>query len=158
MHPDNQLFIGIIWDKSVYVYKMLPFCTEVCTNYFLSCSRYSSMDHQQWYLLHYLDDFILVADSKQQAEEQKQILVSTCERLGIPLEFSSTDLTFLELKWTQWPGRYAYPKINRLNSKRNYVRPCKQYLSEGQLQRRHSSPSQDCFNLRQKLFGLEGPF
>ena len=49
---------------------------------------------QQLYLqtiLHYLDDFILVADSKQQAEEQKQILVSTCERLGIPLELSKLE-------------------------------------------------------------------
>jgi len=63
--------------------------------------------HQQWYLLH---DFILVADSKQQAEEQKQILVSTCEKLGIPLEFSSTDLTFLGIEVDTMARQIRLPK------------------------------------------------
>ena len=74
-------------------------------------------------LLHYLDNFILVADSKQQAEDQKQILVSNCARLGVPLELSklegpSTCLTFLGIEvdldltihstWMIKEGKYTY--------------------------------------------------
>ena len=51
-------------------------------------------------ILHYLDDFILVAGSLAEANVQKEILVSTCSALGVPLEPTklegpSTCLTFL---------------------------------------------------------------
>ena len=106
MRPDDQLFLGIIWDKSVYIDKMLPFGLRYAPIIFSAIA-----DVLQWIFinngistpLHYLDDFILVADSKQQAEKQKQTLVSTCERLGISPELSklespSTCLTFLGIE------------------------------------------------------------
>ena len=106
VHPDDQLFLGILWEKTVYIDKMLPFGLRSAPIIFSAVA-----DALQWVLinngisrlLHYLDDFILVADSKQQAEDQKQILVSTCERLGVPLELSklegpSTCLTFLGIE------------------------------------------------------------
>ena len=91
VHPDDQLFLGILWDKTVYIDKMLPFGLRSTPIIFSAVA-----DALQWVLinngiprlLHYLDDFILVADSKQQAEDHKQILVSTCARLGVPLELS----------------------------------------------------------------------
>jgi len=75
VHPDDQLFLGIIWDKSVYIDKMFPFGLRSAPIIFSGVA-----DALQWIfinngisrLLHYLDDFILVADSKQQAEEQKK--------------------------------------------------------------------------------------
>ena len=40
-------------------------------------------------ILHYLDDFILVAGYLAEANDQKEILISTCSALGIPLKPTS---------------------------------------------------------------------
>ena len=67
VHPDDQLFLGILWDKTVYIDKMLPIGLRSAPIMFSAVA-----DALQWVLinngiprlLHYLDDFILVADSK----------------------------------------------------------------------------------------------
>jgi len=41
--------------------------------------------------LHYLDDFIRVASSKTLAASQKQSLISTWEKLGVPMEVSKLE-------------------------------------------------------------------
>ena len=61
------------------------------------------MDRGITRLLHYLDDFVFVAESKEAAEKKKQLLVSIWEELGIPLEPSklegpATCLSFLGIE------------------------------------------------------------
>jgi len=55
------------------------------------------------HLLHYLDDYIFLASSEEEANSQKSQFISTCSRLGVPLEMSklegpATCLTFLGIE------------------------------------------------------------
>jgi len=55
------------------------------------------------HLFHYLDDYIFVASSEEQANSQKSQFISTCPRLGVPLEMPklegpATYLTFLGIE------------------------------------------------------------
>lgn len=106
VHPDDQPLLGILWNNKIYIDKMLPFGLRSAPIIFSAVA-----DALQWILikqgianlLHYLDDFILVAKSSSLAEVQKQILTTTCEMLGVPLEPSklegpTTCLTFLGIE------------------------------------------------------------
>jgi len=85
---------------------MLPFGLHSAPKIFSAVA-----DGLQWilvqksvtHLLHYLDDFILVAASVDQAMTQKSTLISNFHRLRVPLELSkmegpSTCLTFLGIQ------------------------------------------------------------
>ena len=106
VHPSDQLLLGIGWNDRIYIDKMLPFGLRSAPIIFSAVA-----DALQWILikqgipklLHYLDDFILIAKVPAIAENQKQILISTCKRLGVPLEPSklegpTTCLTFLGIE------------------------------------------------------------
>ena len=85
---------------------MLPFELRSASKIFSAVA-----DALQWMLsqrgisnlLHYLDDFIFVAASMDQAVSQKSILVDSFQHLGVPLEPSklegpTTCLTFLDIQ------------------------------------------------------------
>ena len=81
------------------------------------------INHGMNYLLHYLDDFILVADSVDRARSDRHILISVSERLGVPLEPSklegpSTCLSFLgiEVDTESLLLRLPSDKLNKLRS------------------------------------------
>lgn len=106
VHPEDQPLLGIRWDGRTYVDRVLPFGLWSAPKIFTAVA-----DALQWILLergctpslHYLDDYILVAESRPEAESQKQILVSTWASLGVPLEPSKlegpvTCLTFLGIE------------------------------------------------------------
>ena len=70
-------------------------------------------DTIQWILvqkiLHYLDDFIFVSGSFEEANSQKQLLIDTFKALGVPLETSklegpATCLTFLGIEFDSFPS------------------------------------------------------
>ena len=106
VHPHDQHLLGVSWQDSYYVDRMLPFGLRSAPKIFSAVA-----DGLQWImvqngisnLLHYLDDFILVADSVEHAITQKSILISSFHHLGVPLELSklegpSTCLTFLGIE------------------------------------------------------------
>ena len=94
------------WESAVYIDKALPFGLKSARKIFSAVA-----DAVQWILynkgiqkrLHYSDNFILVAESLQLAERQKDILLSMFQKLNIPMEESklegpSTCLTFLSIE------------------------------------------------------------
>lgn len=106
IHPHDQHLLGISWKDSYYVDRMLPFGLRSAPKIFSAVA-----DALQWILtqrgisnlLHYLDDFIFVAASVDQAVSQKSMLISSFQHLGVPLELSklegpSTCLTFLGIE------------------------------------------------------------
>ena len=106
VHPHDQHLLGVRWKDSFYVDRMLPFGLRSAPKIFSAVA-----DGLQWiivqkgitHLLHYLDDFILVADSMEQAITQKSTLISNFHHLGVLLELSklegpSTCLTFLGIE------------------------------------------------------------
>ena len=106
VHPQDQLLLGVKWNDSYYVDRMLPFGLRSAPKIFSAVA-----DGLQWILtqrgitnlLHYLDDFVFVAASVDQAVSHKSILVSSFQQLGVPLETSklegpTTCLTFLGIQ------------------------------------------------------------
>ena len=131
IHPEDQHLLGIQWNDSVYVDRMLPFGLRSAPKIFSAIA-----DAAQWVLknmgvtlsLHYLDDFILVAKSTAEATQQKHLLVSQFERLGIPLEPAklegpTTCLTFLgiEVDTVALQLRLPGPKLSEV---RRCLRQC----------------------------------
>jgi len=106
VHPEDQYLLGVQWESSVYVDKVLPFGLSSAPKIFSALA-----DALQWILhnngvtkgLHYLDNYILVAKDHQSALSQKVTIISTFERLGVPLEISKLEgptrcLTFLGIE------------------------------------------------------------
>ena len=106
VHPQDQRLLGIQWEDTVYINRMLPFGLRSAPKIFLAVA-----DTLQWILstkgithsLHYLDDFIMVTDSIGKAHFQKDTFTSAFDSLGVPLEYfmlegPSTCLTFLGIK------------------------------------------------------------
>ena len=129
VHPDDQSLLGVLWDGRIYIDKMLPFGLRSAHIIFSAVA-----DVLQWILiqkhipklLHYLDDFILVAKSLSLAEEQKQSLVSTCSVLGVPLEPSklvgpATCLTFLGIEIDTIALQIRLPEDKLINLRRELL-------------------------------------
>lgn len=126
VHRDDQLLLGLRWRGTVFIDKVLPFGLRSAPKIFTALA-----DGVQWVLgrhgisrsLHYLDDFVFVADSQAEAERQKQTLVSVFGSLGVPLETSklegpSTCLTFLgiEVDTVALQLRLPEKKLERLTT------------------------------------------
>ena len=94
VHPQDKHLLGVQWESAVYIDKALLFCLRSAPKIFSAVA-----DAVQWILynkgiqkgLHYLDDFILVAESLQLAERQKDILLSMFQKLNIPMEESKLE-------------------------------------------------------------------
>ena len=106
VHPQDQHLLGVKWENTVYIDKVLPFGLRSTPKIFSAV-----VDGVQRILhnngiqrgLHYLDDFILVAENLQLAERQKDILLSIFGKLNIPIEESKLEgplpcLTFLGIE------------------------------------------------------------
>ena len=106
IHPEDQGLLGIKWEGEFYTDKALPFGLRSAPKIFTAVA-----DALQWILankgiknlLHYLDDFIFVSKSKEDAMANKQILLHTFSELGVPLEPSklegpATCLSFLGIE------------------------------------------------------------
>ena len=106
VHPEDQHLLGIQWQGLVYIDKVLPFGLRSAPKIFSAVA-----DVVQWTLydngitngLHYLDDFILVAENMHSALREKDTLLSIFGKLNIPIKISklegpSSCLTFLGIE------------------------------------------------------------
>ena len=94
IHPQDQQLLGVQWRGEVFIDGMLPFGLRSAPKIFSAVA-----DALQWILpfkrvthsIHYLDDYIMVSDSIDKALTQREILTSTFEPLGVPLEYSKLE-------------------------------------------------------------------
>ena len=106
IHPHDQFLLGVQWEGTVYTDRALPSGLRSALKIFSAVA-----DALHWILvqkgvnnlLHYLDDFIFVAESLDEAKKNMQILVTTFASLGVPLETSKLEgparcLTFLGIE------------------------------------------------------------
>ena len=129
VHPHDQVLLGVEWDGAIFTDMALPFGLRSAPKIFSAVA-----DALQWILvhkgiktiLHYLDDFILVASSLAEANAQKKILLATCSALGVPLEPTklegpSTCLTFLGIEFDTVALQLRLPvdKLSRLKTELN---------------------------------------
>ena len=106
VHPQDRYLLGMQWEGSTYIDLALSFWATLSTYSFSAVA-----DSIQWILfqkglkiLHYLDDFIFVSGSFEEADYQKQLLIDTFKTWGVPLETSKlegpvTCLTFLGIEF-----------------------------------------------------------
>ena len=89
IHPHDQPLLGVQWRGITYTDSALPFGLRSAPKIFSAVA-----DALQWILvqkgvnnlLHYLDDFIFVSKSSDEAKRKMGTLVSTFASLGVPLE------------------------------------------------------------------------
>ena len=106
IHPEDQALLGVQWEGIIYTDQALPFGLRLAPKIFSAVA-----DALHWIvrkkgvknLLHYLDDFIFVSDSLEEASINKQIVVDVFNYLGVLLEQSKlegpvTCLKFLGIK------------------------------------------------------------
>ena len=64
VHPEDQPLLGILWNNKVYIDKMLPFglrSAPIIFSVVADALQWILIKHGIPKLLHYLDDFILIA-------------------------------------------------------------------------------------------------
>ena len=106
IHPEDQGLLRIQWEGEFYTDKALPFELHSAPKIFTAVAN-----ALEWILsnkgiknlLHHLDEFIFVSKSKEDAMANKQILLHTFSKLGVPLEPSklegpATCLSFLGIE------------------------------------------------------------
>ena len=124
IHPHDQPLLGVQWRGITYTDSALPFGLRSAPKIFSAVA-----DALQWilvqrgvnYLLHYLDDFIFVSKSSDEAKRKMGTLVSTFASLGVPLEPTKLEgpancMTFLgiELDTATLQLRLPNDKLQRL--------------------------------------------
>ena len=125
IHPHDQFLLRVQWEGIVYTDRALPFGLRSAPKIFSAVT-----DALHWILVqkginnllhYYLDDFIFVAKSPDEAKKNMQILVTTFASLGVPLETSKLEdparcLTFLgnELDTVTLQLRLPNDKLQRL--------------------------------------------
>ena len=121
--PNDQHLLGIQWEDYIYIDRMLPFGLRSAPKVFSAIA-----DTLQWiliqqgikHILRYLDDFILIASSLDQAHSDKAF-----HQLSVPLELSklegpSVRLPFLGIEVDTEALIYCFPPISCRDCSRNY--------------------------------------
>ena len=107
VHPDDRHLLGMLWDESLYVDTVLPFGLRSAPKIFSAISdslEWILRQHGIQYVVHYLDDFLTIgAPNANECQQNLKVLVSTCEKLGLPLAIEKIEgpvsaLTFLGIR------------------------------------------------------------
>ena len=125
VNPEDHHLLGVKWGGAIYVDTVLPFGLWSAPKIFSAVADAAQWVLVQWMeksdLLHYLDDFILVSRQPKEAKAARQVLESTFQDLGIPLEPSKLEgpsncLTFLgiEVDTLDLQLRLPLEKLSRL--------------------------------------------
>ena len=128
-NPDDQPLLAVEWANRIYIDRALPFGLRSAPKIFSAVAdaiQWILQHHGISNLLHYLDDFIFVANNFVEAETYKHILIHTWADLGVPLELSklegpSTCLTFLgiEIDTVTMQARLPREKLSSLKQELN---------------------------------------
>ena len=104
VHPADRHFLAMNWNAHVFIDTCLPFGFRSIPKLFNVLADFLSWILEQkgtCPLLHYLDDFLLIASPKSSAcSNNLQVILEVCSHLGIPLarekiEGPTKTLTFL---------------------------------------------------------------
>ena len=128
IHPDDYNLLGMQWKGLDYYDRCMPMdCSSSCLTFETFSTGVEWFAHQITFILHLLDDFLLVAPSAQLGQQQLDLLLSLCSYLGIPMAPEktcgpSTTLSFagIELDSILLEARLPIDKISK----------CKTLISE----------------------------
>ena len=94
IHPRSRPYLRFVWDQKDYQFKALCFglCTapQVFTRVMTSVA---TLCHKQGIRLHrYLDDWLIVAESRQEIESARDWTIQLAEHLGLLINWEKSDL------------------------------------------------------------------
>ena len=125
VHPDDRPLLGMHWKGNLYIDMALPFGLRSAPKIFTALA-----DALLWILetygvdgIHYLDDFLIFADSEEECEEALQLALRVFARLGVAVAVHKTDgpsyrITFLgiELDTVKEELRLPEEKLKKLQA------------------------------------------
>ena len=103
VHPAGQHLLGVEWQGSAYIDRVLPFGLRSAPIIFTAMADGVTWAFQQegiTNVVHYLDDFLLWAEAGEDMSTPLQTAVALCNQLDLPtvpekVESPTTVLTFL---------------------------------------------------------------
>jgi len=93
-HP-HQAFMSFQWEGKKYVFQVLPFRMRTLP-WLLTCFVQATVHHlccQDMRVMAYMDNFIIIGHSHQQALEHTTCTLSILDQLGWQVNFEKSDLT-----------------------------------------------------------------
>lgn len=94
VHPESRKFLRFVWEGHTYQFTVLCFGLSTAPQVFTRVMALPSaaLHKQGIRLLRYLDDWLLLASSKQEAMRSRETLLSLCHALNITINWEKSDL------------------------------------------------------------------
>ena len=95
IHPDSRRFLRFVWEDRHWQFRVLCFGLSTAPQVFTRLMAPVSAEfHRQGFrLLRYLDDWLLLAASADEAQRATTCLLSLCSNLGIRVNWEKSSLT-----------------------------------------------------------------
>ena len=96
VHEHSQKFLSFIWEEKCYQFKALPFglCSAPRILFYQTVKTGCGLPKKEGIrVLIYLDDFLLLAQTKEEATRNTQMLVTLLQSLGFTVNLKKSSLT-----------------------------------------------------------------
>ena len=124
IHPNDYGLLGMQWRGLYYYDRCMPMgCSSSCLTFETFSTAVEWVAHNKLkidYILHLLDDYLLVAPSVQLCQQQLDLFLSLCTHLGIPIAPEktcgpATSMSFagIELDSIRWEAHLPLDKIEK---------------------------------------------
>ena len=95
VHPDDQHLLAVSWNEEVYMDRSLPFGLRSAPKIFTAVAdamTWALFSRGIWFVLHYLDDFLLIGPPEsQEVSQAKEIATTVFGELGAPIVSQKTE-------------------------------------------------------------------
>jgi hypothetical protein len=127
VRPEDWPLLGFKWRGKWYYERVLPFgLTSSCRKWELYATALHYFLKKRFgvdCIVHYIDDYLFVLESRELAVTQLEVALSLCRRLGLPMsvektEGPTTSLTFLgiELDTVEMTAKLSDKKLSELRA------------------------------------------
>jgi hypothetical protein len=95
IHQDSRRYLSFRHKGTIYRYKTLPFGMAVSPRIFSKMMRHAMTPLRKMgiRLVYYLDDICILAKTKQQMDQQTQLVMNHLQQLGFIINHTKSDLT-----------------------------------------------------------------
>ncbi|XP_051740767.1 uncharacterized protein LOC127507586 [Ctenopharyngodon idella] len=126
IHPSHWKFLRFAFGGEAYQYKVLPFGLSLSPRTFTKCvdAALAPLRLQGIRVLNYIDDWLILAQSEQQAVQHRDVVLSQMRRLGLRLNAKKSVLlpaqtsNYLGVVWdsTTMQARLSPARVNAILS------------------------------------------
>ena len=131
IHPEHHHFLSFQWQGQAYEFQCLPFGQSLAPRVFtkVTCPIVAWLRKLGMRILAYIDDIFLLAQSREEAHLQAQLMVKVFQALGFAVNFEKSLLTtrqeieFLGVMIQSHPPAFHLPqhKLQTLRSRTSHL-------------------------------------